>query len=33
MITSAAQARKAMGSPYGKTIKELQELAIHHWSQ
>ena len=31
MITSAEQARKKMGSPYGKTIQQLKELAIAHW--
>ena len=33
MITSAEQARKKMGSPYGKTIQQLKELAIDHWSE
>lgn len=33
MTTSAEEARKAMGSPYGKTIKELKDLAIRHWHQ
>lgn len=33
MITSAEEARKAMGSPYGKTVKQLKELAIDHWTE
>jgi len=33
MITSAEEARRAMGSPYGKTTAELKELAIRHWNQ
>lgn len=33
MITSAEEARKAMESPYGKTTRQLKNLAIDHWTE